>query len=104
MGQLSWKDGKHKEAEEAFKKAIEYDTHGRNKRSLYRGLALINMDTGDNKQALLYMEEAVKWPPAGELETILKVDEFLLKTIKEYSNRNIQSYTKRRYSENRRID
>ena len=94
LGQLSWKDGKHKEAEEAFKGAIEYDAHGRNKRSLYRGLALINMDTGDNKQALLYMEEAVKWPPAGELETILKVDEFLLKTIKEYSNRNIQSYTK----------
>lgn len=94
LGQLNWKDGKYKEAEEAFKRAIEYDAHGRNKRSLYRGMALINMDIGNNKQALLYMEEAVKWPPAGELENILKVDEFLLKTIKEYSNRNIQSYTK----------
>ena len=93
-GQLYWKEGKHKEAEEAFKRAIEYDAHGRNKRSLYRGLALINMDTGNNKQALFYMEEAVKWPPAGELENILKVDEFLLKTIREYSNRSIQSYTK----------
>ena len=47
------------------------------------------------------MEEAVgSLRPATE--TILKVDELLLKTIKEYSNRNIQSYT-RRYSENRRI-
>ncbi len=94
LGQLNWKDGKHKEAEEALKRAIEYDAHGRNKRSLYRGLALINMDIGNNKQALLYMEEAVKWPPAGKLESILKVDEFLLKTIREYSNRSIRSYTK----------
>lgn len=94
LGKLNWKDGKHKEAEEAFKRAIEYDVHGRNKRSLYRALSLLNMDTGNNRQALLYMEEAIKWPPAGEQETILKVDEFLLKTIKEYSNKNMRFYTK----------
>ena len=94
FGKINWKEAKYKEAEEAFKRALDFDNHGRNKRSLYRTLALLNLDTGNNKQALVYMEEAVKWPPAGDSENVLKIDQMLLKTAREYSLRSIKSYTK----------
>lgn len=99
LGQIHWKEGRFDEAEDAFKRAIEFDVHGRNKRSFYRSMALVNLDIGNNKQALVYMWEAVKWPPAGDLEKILKVDEVLLKKIEEYSDRDIRSYSQEEIQE-----
>ena len=93
LGKINWKEAKYGEAEEVFKRALEFDAHGRNKRSIYRTLALVNLDIGNNKQSLAYIEEAVKWPPAGELENILKVDEVLLKKIKEYSSKDARFYS-----------
>lgn len=99
LGKINWKEAKYGEAEKAFKRALEFDVHGRNKRSIYRTLALVNLDIGNNKQSLAYMEEAVKWPPAGELENVLKVDEVLLKKIKEYSNKNAKLYSQEEVQE-----
>src|SRR3989344_6025779 len=99
LGKINWKEAKHDEAEEAFKRALEFDAHGRNKRSIYRILALVNLDKGNNKRALVYMEEAVKWPPAGELENVLRVDEVLLKKIKEYSNKDARFYSQEEIQE-----
>jgi len=93
LGKINWKEAKYGEAEEAFKRALEFDAHGRNKRSIYRTLALVNLDIGNNKQALAYIEEAVRWPPAGDLKNVLEVDEFLLKKIGEYADRDLRSYS-----------
>src|SRR3989344_4161989 len=93
LGQIYWKEGRFGEAEDVFKKAIKFDIYDRNKRSLYRSLALISLDVGNNKQALAYMTEAIKWPATGDLEKTLKIDEILLQKIEEYSNRDINSYT-----------
>lgn len=99
LGKINWKEAKYGEAEKAFKRALEFDVHGRNKRSIYRILALVDLDVGNNKQSLAYMEEAVKWPPAGELENVLRVDEVLLKKIKEYSNKNAKFYSQEEVQE-----
>lgn len=93
LGKINWKEAKYGEAENAFQRALEFDAHGRNKRSLYRSMALVNLDIGNNKKALEYMLEAVKWPPAGDLKNILEVDEFLLKKIEEYADRDLKSYS-----------
>lgn len=98
-GQIHWKEGRFGEAENAFNRALEFDVRGSNKRSFYRSLALVNLDVGNNKQALAYMQEAVKWPPAGDLENILKIDEILLKKIEEYSDREISSYSQEEVEE-----
>src|SRR3989344_189503 len=99
LGKINWKEAKYGEAEEAFKRALNFDAHGRNKRSIYRTLALVNLDIGNNKQSLAYMEEAVKWPPAGELENVLMVDEVLLKKIKEYSDKDVRFYSREEIQE-----
>lgn len=93
LGQIYWEEGRFGEADEVFNKAIKFDTYDRNKRSLYRSLALISLDIGNNKQALVYMQEAVKWPATGDLEKTLKIDKLLLQKIEEYSSRDIKSYT-----------
>ncbi len=93
LGQIYWQEGRFGEAEEIFKKAIKFDIYDRNKRSLYRSLALVNLDTGNNERALVYMQEAVKWPATGDIEKTLKIDELLLKKIEEYSGRDINSYS-----------
>lgn len=93
LSQIYWKEGRFGEAEEVLLKAIKVDTYDRNKRSFYRSLALINLDTGNNKQALLYMQEAVKWPATGDLEKTIRIDNLLLQKTEEYSNREINSYT-----------
>ncbi len=93
LGQIYWKEGRFGEVEEVFKKAIKFDIYDRNKRSLYRSLALISLDIGNNQQALIYMTEAIKWPATGDLEKTIKIDELLLQKVKEYSNRDISSYT-----------
>jgi len=98
-GQIHWKEGRFGEAENAFKRALEFDTRGSNKRSFYRSLALVNLDTGNNEQALAYMQEAVKWPPAGDLDNVLKVDKALLKKIEEYSGRDMSSYSQEEINE-----
>lgn len=93
LGQIYWEEGRFGEAEEVFKKAIKFDIYDRNKRSLYRSLALVNLDIGNNKQSLSYMTEAVKWPATGDLEKTIKIDELLLQKIEKYSDRDIKSYT-----------
>ncbi|MDO8496040.1 MAG: tetratricopeptide repeat protein [bacterium] len=95
LGQIYWKEGRFGEAEDVFNRAIKFDIYDRNKRSLYRSLALISLDVGNNKQALAYMTEAIKWPATGDLEKTLKIDEILLQKIEEYSNRDINSYTQK---------
>jgi len=95
LGQIYWKEGRFGEADEVFKKAIKFDIYDRNKRSLYRSLALISLDIGNNNQAFVYMTEAVKWPATGDLEKTRKIDELLLQKVKEYSNRDIKSYSQK---------
>lgn len=92
-GKINWQENKINEAEEAFLRAVQYDAHDRNKRSLYRTLALLSLDMGDNKKALVYMREAIKWPPAGQRENILKIDEYLLGLTREYASRRPASYS-----------
>lgn len=99
LGKIKWRENKYGEAEDVFKKSLDFDAHGRNKRSIYRTLALLNLDIGNNKQALLYMEEAVKWPPAGELANILKVDEFLLGKMEEYADKDARYYSQEEIQE-----
>ena len=93
LGQIYWKEGRFGEAEEVLKKAVKFDIYDRNKRSLYRSLALISLDVGNNERATAYMREAVKWPATGDVEKTLKIDEFLLQKIEEYSGRDINSYS-----------
>ena len=93
LGQIYWKEGRFGEAEDVFNRAIKFDIYDRNKRSLYRSLALISLDVGDNKQSLVYMTEAIKWPATGDLEKTIKIDEILLQKVEEYLNRDINSYT-----------
>ena len=93
LGQIYWNEGRFGEAEEVFKKAIAFDINGHNKRSLFRSLSLVNLDTGNNKQALVYMQEAVKWPATGDLEKTVKIDKLLLQKVEEYSDRDINSYS-----------
>lgn len=93
LGQIYWNEGRFGEAEEVLKKALEFDIYDRNKRSFYRSLALINLDTGNNGQALVHMQEAVKWPAMGDIEKTLKIDKLLLQRIEEYADRDINSYT-----------
>jgi len=99
LGQIYWKEGLFSEAETSFKRALEFDAHGRNKRSFYRSMALVNFDIGNNKKALEYMLEAVKWPPAGDIENVLEVDRFLLKKIEEYADRDARSYSQEEIQE-----
>ena len=99
LGQIYWKEGRFGEAEEVFKKAIKFDIYNRNKRSLYRSLALVNLDIGNNEQALVYMQEAIKWPTTGDLEKTLKIDDLVLQKVKEYSDRDISSYTQEEINE-----
>ncbi|OHB17376.1 MAG: hypothetical protein A2749_01985 [Parcubacteria group bacterium RIFCSPHIGHO2_01_FULL_45_26] len=99
LGKLNWRDKKYQEAEEAFKQAIEFDKNGRNRRSLNRSLAFLNLDLGKNQQAFLYMEEAVKWPSPRSSQRIVKIDEVLYKTVKKYKERRVSSYTKEESAE-----
>ncbi|MDP3792295.1 MAG: tetratricopeptide repeat protein [bacterium] len=93
LGQIYWKEGRFGEAEEVFKKAIKFDIYDRNKRSLYRSLALVSLDVGNNKLAVVYMQEAVKWPATGDIDKTLKIDKLLLQKVEEYSDRDTNSYT-----------
>jgi tetratricopeptide (TPR) repeat protein len=93
LGKSYWQEGKYPEAENALKKAVEYDNYGRNKRSLYRTLALLNLDQGKNSQAFSYMSEAVKWPPARQKQNIVEIDNFLLDKLSFYKDRSANSYT-----------
>ena len=93
LGQIYWKEGRFGEAEEVLKKAIKLDIYDRNKRSLYRSLALISLDVGNNERAMIYMREAVKWPATGDVAKTLRIDELLLQKVEEYSDRDINSYT-----------
>lgn len=83
LGKLEWEEGKYENAEKAFRSAIEFDLHGRNRRSLYRILALLNLDSKQNRKALDYMTEALKWPVPAERENIKKGDEILLRIIEK---------------------
>lgn len=93
LGKVYWRSGRYTDSEDAFKKAAEFDNHGRNKRAIYRTLALLNLDQGKNSQAFFYMDEAVKWPAAREQKNILEVDNFLFEKMSVYKNRSPNSYT-----------
>lgn len=93
LGKLSWHDGKHGEAEQVWLRAVSFDAHDRNKRSLYRTLALLELDRGDNRKAKEYLEEALKYEPRGDTETVLKIDAYLVELIERYQNREARTYT-----------
>lgn len=99
LGKLNWKDTRYKDAEAAFKKALEFDKNGRNHRSLFRSLAFLSLDLGKNKEALMYMEEALKWPASRDSQKIVQIDEVLYEKIKKYSTRESGSYTKEEIEE-----
>ena len=99
LGKLNWKDIRYKDAEVAFKKALEFDKNGRNHRSLFRSLAFLSLDLGKNTEAFMYMEEALKWPPSRDSQKIVQIDEILYEKIKKYSTRRSGSYTKEEIEE-----
>lgn len=93
QGKLYWRDGAINEAETSFLRAIEFDRRGRNRRSLYRTLALLSLDSGQNQKAAIYMLEAVKWPVARQKENILEIDNYLVNFTGEIASRKLSSYT-----------
>jgi len=99
LAQIHWKEGKFGEAEDVLNNALKFDIYDRNKRSFNRSLALINLDVGNNKQALFYMREAVKWPTTGDLDKTMKIDNALLAKIGEYADREVNSYSQEEIQE-----
>lgn len=93
QAKINWQEGNIEAAEKGFLRAIEFDGRGRNKRSLYRMLALLNLDSGENKKAEGYMREAVKWPVARQKENIVEIDNYLVKFTQEMALRKPSSYT-----------
>ncbi len=95
LGKLHWQADKYEEAEAAFKKAIEADIKDRSSRRLYRMLAFLNLDFGNNQKAFMYMKKAVELPAAGGNEKIIKTDEVLYKIVESYKDRKPSSYTQK---------
>jgi hypothetical protein len=90
---IHWQENRIAEAEQTFLRAVEWDGRGRNRRSLYRTLALLSLDSGQNKKAESYMQEVVKWPVARQKENIKEIDEYLVGLTKELAPRQPDSYT-----------
>jgi hypothetical protein len=110
LGKLHWGEGRYGEAEAMFKKAIEADIEGKNNRGLYRMLAFLNFDLGNNQQAFMYMKKAIDSPAAHGSEKIIKTDEILYQILEEYKDRKISSYTQKEggkfshaYKNNKRV-
>lgn len=95
QAKIDWQEGSIASAEKGFLRAIEFDGRGRNKRSLYRMLALLSLDSGENKKAESYMQEAVKWPVARQKENIVEIDNYLVKFTQETAWRKPSSYTQK---------
>lgn len=95
LGKLHWEKSEHEKAEAAFKRAIEADIKGRNSRGLYRVLAFLNLDFGNNQKAFAYMKKAVELPAIHGSEKIIKTDEILYQIIEDYKDRKLNSYTQK---------
>lgn len=81
IGKLRWREEDFEAAEQSFLRAIEFDRHGRNTRSLYRMLALLRLDQNRYDEALSDMEEAKRWPAAGQVEVVRAVDQLISEVI-----------------------
>jgi len=92
-GKLLWREGKYEQAEEAFKKAIDFDYSGKSRRIVYRTLAFLSFDIGKNEEAISYMEQALKSQPMPNDETMPQIDNALYEMLKKNRNRSINSYT-----------
>lgn len=92
LGKIYWQALDLDQAEQSFLRAVEFDKRGRNRRSLYRMLALLNLDSGQNKKAETYMQEAVQWPVARQKENIVEIDNYLVKLTKELAGRKPSRY------------
>ena len=78
---LKWREGEFKEAETAFKRAIEYDLNKRNHRDLYRSLAILKMETGYYNQALDHIKYAIESPAFKDVKKAVYLDNLLLNRI-----------------------
>lgn len=94
QAKIDWQEGNIEAAEKGFLRAIEFDERGRNRRSLYRMLALLSLDSGENKKAEGYMREAVKWPVARQKENVVEIDNYLVKFTQEMALRKPSSYSR----------
>lgn len=92
-GKLLWREGKYEQAEETFKKAIVFDYSGKWRRIIYRTLAFLSFDIGKNKEAISYMEQALKSKALPNDETMPQIDNALYEALKKNRNRSINSYT-----------
>lgn len=94
QAKIDWQEGHIAETEKNFLRAIEFDERGRNRRSLYRMLALLSLDSGENKKAEGYMREAVQWSVARQKENIVEIDNYLVKFTQEMALRKPASYSR----------
>lgn len=95
IGQLYWSEDNFKEAETAFKKALEYDIANRNARGLYRMLAFLSFDYGRNADAISYMNKVIELSPSVTEERVVRVDKVLYEFIKGYEKRDPHQYSKK---------
>jgi len=94
-GKLQWKDGNLEEAEKTFKKAINFDNSCKGfSGGIYRLLAFLYLEKGDNKKALEAMEKAINSSiPYDDVETVRKGDQQVYESIKRLQSRTPDSYS-----------
>jgi len=99
VAQLYWQENNFKEAEANFKKALAYDVAGRNARGLNRMLAFLNLDYGQNQEALSYMDKVLTLEAAAGEKRVAKVDQTLYEYIKGLAKRDPRSYSEKEKDE-----
>ena len=93
-GRLLWKDGNLEEAEKIFKKAIDLDTIKVANRGLYKLLAFLYLEKGENAKALDAMGKAINSPIVfDDLEYYQNLDQEIYEGIKSIQGRTPDSYS-----------
>lgn len=93
-GRLRWKDGNLEEAEKIFKKAIDLDTIKIASRGLYKLLAFLYLEKGENKKALAAIEKANSFPIVfDDVQYYQNLDQEIYEGIKNLQGRTLDSYS-----------
>ena len=92
-GRLVWKDGDLIGAETVFKKAIALDSRGTSSRGLYRLLAFVYLDKGENEHAFEAITKALTYPAFGDTETSDRVDQESYEGIRSLRDIDPKSYS-----------
>lgn len=101
LGRLDWKDGRYKEAianlEKALKNISPYPASSLYFQQVYRWLAFLNLQIGNNQEAALWMKKSTSIPLTEDMhpnKRIYDLERELRQFMKYYSNRNPSSYSK----------